>query len=91
MISRYDVEQSFARYNKEDINIIFDAIETCTNKGDYILQYWGGTVLIYDISTDLYLTWVDITHIGQCITTNITNTSALNEILDDLLYYCKGE
>ena len=54
-------------------NGLYDQLEACKNVDDYIIQYFNETVLIYDTSTDLYLSWYKLTHIGRCFKTNIIN------------------
>lgn len=85
MITRNDVTQAFNRHSKNAIERLFDCVEACQNKGDYILQYWNEKVMIYDTTTGWFISWYKLTHIGRALNTNIDDVLVLNYFVDDLI------
>lgn len=71
-------------FNDIEMDYLFDRIEMCKNTDQFIIQYVNETVLLYDTSSDLYLSWYKLTHIGRAYHTNILDLVALQNFLTEL-------
>ena len=67
-----------------ELDRMLDLIESNDDREQFILHYYNETVLIYDTSTDYYISWYKITHIGRSLHTNITDIAILDMFIMDL-------
>lgn len=69
----------------DTLDKLFDLLESGTNIDHFILQYVNETALIYDTSTDYYISWYKLTHIGRCLQTNLNDIARFDLFMEDLI------
>lgn len=71
-------------FKDKELDKLLDRIYECKNTDEFIIQYVNETVLLYNTTNDLYLTWYKLNHLGRCFLTNIKDITELNIFLKDL-------
>lgn len=70
-MTREEVRKAYDWLTDEEQERLLTKIEASCSTNEIIVQYLNETVLIYDTTTDYYLSWYKLAHIGRSLCTNI--------------------